>query len=262
MYAVFAMITAHDRSTRDRPTTDGQPGWTQHDVVGVVPRSLRSGRRRRPRSRRRTPRWPPRRRHVRSSVGHRAACIAATTRTASALAARLVDPHPPSARRGRERRDRRRGVVALVAVGRGPSVVGQQRAEEGLPAGADQHRAAERDAARRGARAAPSCARPSWRTRGPGRGRPARRRRPQRRRPRRAGATSSAQTSATTSPYAACALHVGAVAAPVHDDVRHAAVRDQPRQVRVGQAAGHVVDDPRAGVERRLRGLASASCRC
>ena len=43
------------------------------------------------------------------------------------------------------------------------------------------------------------------------------------------------------------AVHVVAVAAPVHDDVRRPGVGHDPRHARVGQAAAHVVDHVRAG---------------
>ncbi len=43
--------------------------------------------------------------------------------------------------------------------------------------------------------------------------------------------------------------------APVHQHPRHLGVGEQRRHVRVGTATGHVVDDPRAVLQRRLRHL-------
>ena len=47
-------------------------------------------------------------------------------------------------------------------------------------------------------------------------------------------------------------LHVDALAAPVHDDVRHPSLGDQAGHPRVGQAAAHVVDQPRPGADGLL----------
>src|SRR5215472_1371821 len=48
-------------------------------------------------------------------------------------------------------------------------------------------------------------------------------------------------------------LHIAAGPARVHDRVRHASLRDQPGQPRVGPAAADVVDHPRPGLEGELR---------
>ena len=65
-------------------------------------------------------------------------------------------------------------------------------------------------------------------------------------------ASSSARTSRDHVVVRRERVHPVAVAAPVHEDPRHPGLRDDRGHRRVGQTAGHVVDDRRAGLERRL----------
>ena len=133
--------------------------------------------------------------------------------------ARTRRPRRPRASTGRPRRRRARAAAAGS-----PSLIGQQRAQERLARGADDHREARARAASRDAAARSSCGRRSSRSRSPGRG-PAGPAAMPALSAAAARAASSAPTSSIRSSYDAPLLHRHRVATPVHGDVGDPEVR-------------------------------------
>ena len=161
----------------------------------------------------------------------------------------LVHPHPPDALDRGDRGERHVGVLAVQDRTGLPSGPASRVPRNDLRLEPDQDRHARATRARAAAGAAPSCGRRSWRSRAPGR-----RRAGPRRHPRATAASSrwasSSRTSASTSSYDACCCISVGVGAPVHHDVRRPVLGHDLEDPRVGQAAGHVVDQHGTRLER------------